>query len=48
MEAANAALAQMEANSAKYEPLNDAFLSFNAMLTDQMKRWVWNAALSRY
>ena len=38
MEAANAALAQMEANSAKYEPLNDAFLSFNAMLTDQMKR----------
>ena len=38
MEAASAALAQMEGNSAKYEPLNDAFLSFNAMLTDQMKR----------
>ena len=38
MEAASATLTQMEGNSAKYEPLNDAFLAFNAMLTDQMKR----------
>jgi DTW domain-containing protein YfiP len=38
MEAASAALAQMEGNSAKYEPLNDAFFAFNAMLAKQMKR----------
>jgi DTW domain-containing protein len=38
MEAASAALAQMEGNPAKYEPLNDAFLAFNTMLTEQMKR----------
>jgi DTW domain-containing protein YfiP len=38
MEAASAALAQMEGNPAKYEPLNDAFLAFNAMLAEQMKR----------
>jgi DTW domain-containing protein YfiP len=38
MEAASTALAQMEGNSAKYEPLNSAFLTFNAMLAEQMKR----------
>jgi DTW domain-containing protein len=44
LEAASAALTQMEGNSAKYEPLKDAFLAFNAMLTEQMKRCSLNAA----
>jgi DTW domain-containing protein YfiP len=38
MKATSAALTQMEGNSAKYEPLNSAFLTFNAMLAEQMKR----------
>lgn len=37
LEATCAALAQLERNSEKYKPLNDAFLAFNAMITLQMK-----------
>ncbi len=38
MEAASAALAQLENNTAKLAPLNRAFAAFNAMLSEQMKR----------
>jgi DTW domain-containing protein YfiP len=38
MEAASAALSQMEASTQKYAPLDSAFSSFNAMLTAQMRR----------
>ena len=38
LEAASAALAQLEKDATKFAPLNQSFLAFNAMLTTQMKR----------
>jgi DTW domain-containing protein len=37
LEAASIALARLEVNPSKYEPLNDAFLAFNVMVTEQIK-----------
>ena len=38
MEATTVALAQLEVNAAKFAPLEQSFLAFNAILTVQMKR----------
>jgi DTW domain-containing protein YfiP len=38
LEAASAALAQLEGDIVKYAPLNHAFLAFNALIAAQMKR----------
>lgn len=38
MEAASAALTQLEGDMVKYAPLNHAFSAFNALITAQMKR----------
>jgi len=38
LEAATAALAQLETDAAKFAPLKQSFLAFNAMLAEHMKR----------